>query len=318
MSNYYINRERKKFFKWVVSILLSILFNALLLFLLSFYFSIDTSEKDTKKKKDFMVVSLFDKSKLNNDKSKPLKTDKLALNNNDVKNETINRSKPRKTIVVRRVSKQAKPLKRKLWKRKKIEKPRKIKKGELVTSIIPSKIVKSDNSKKKGSKKKISKQKKGNKKLKLFPTSAEALKILEIYENDSIQNIASGKKNSLRAKKWIGASFFLRVREAIAQIWNPGKVYKKNDPDGSYYGFKNWVTFLKITLDSHGKILRIIIIKPSGLTFLDKEALRAVNAAGPFPNPPKEIINKKSGKITFKFGFIVEVTTKLDFKMFRF
>ncbi len=155
--------------------------------------------------------------------------------------------------------------------------------------------------------------------VKLFPTAEEAERILGITPAAPPPDVSSGKDNAINSQKWMGASFFLRVREAVAQAWDPEKPYRANDPDGTVYGYKNWFTVLSITLDANGRLIEpIIISQPSGLRFLDLEAIRAVRAAAPFTNPPKEIVDPATGRIKFRFGFLVEVNAGLNFRMFRF
>lgn len=154
--------------------------------------------------------------------------------------------------------------------------------------------------------------------IKLFPTDKEAEKILGIQPEIAPPDVASGAENAINSRQWIGASFFMRVREAVARTWDPEPVYRARDPDGRVYGYKNWLTVLTITLDAQGKLIEpIIISQPSGLRFLDLEAMRAVRAAAPFLNPPPEIVDA-SGHIKFRFGFLVEVNSGLNFRMFRF
>lgn len=154
--------------------------------------------------------------------------------------------------------------------------------------------------------------------VKLFPTPEEAERILGITP-ETVPDATSGKENAINSQKWLGASFFLRVREAVAQAWDPERVYRAHDPDGRVYGYKNWFTVLSITLDANGRLLEpVIIAQPSGLRFLDLEAIRALRAAAPFLNPPKEIVDPATGRIKFRFGFLVEVNAGLNFRMFRF
>ena len=156
--------------------------------------------------------------------------------------------------------------------------------------------------------------------VKLFPTAEEADEILGIKpQHAPPPDLTSGRETSINSHKWLGASFFLRVREAVAQEWDPETPYRHNDPDGKLFGFKNWFTVLSITLDAQGRLLEpIIIAQPSGLRFLDIEAMRAVRAAAPFANPPKEIVDPVTGRIKFRFGFLVEINSGFNFRMFRF
>ena len=50
----------------------------------------------------------------------------------------------------------------------------------------------------------------------------------------------------------------------------------------------------------------VVVLKGCGLAELDEEALRSFRVAGPFPNPPAELV--KNGVIVFEFGFFFEVS----------
>ncbi len=156
--------------------------------------------------------------------------------------------------------------------------------------------------------------------VRLFPTPEETERILGIQPRQNPPaDVARGPDNRITSQRWMGASFFLRVREAVAQAWDPETAYRRHDPDGSVFGYKNWFTVLSITLDAEGRLLEpIIIAQPSGLRFLDMEAIRAIRAAAPFLNPPAEIVDPQTGRIRFRFGFLVEVHSGFSFRMFRF
>lgn len=135
---------------------------------------------------------------------------------------------------------------------------------------------------------------------------------------DYIENVPEGEKTLLNTKRWRFASFFNRVKRAVAQQWHPGRVYRRHDPTGNIYGFRKRLTVLKVTLDKKGAIKNIVLKKPCGLGFLDDEAVRAFKAAGPFPNPPSRLVDPKTGLITFSFGFLFEITKGPDFRIFRY
>ena len=135
---------------------------------------------------------------------------------------------------------------------------------------------------------------------------------------DHLGSVPEGKKTLLNTKRWKFSSFFNRVKRAVAQQWKPGRVYRRHDPTGNIYGFRSRLTVLKVTLDSEGNIKKVLIKKPCGLGFLDDEAVRAFKAAGPFPNPPSRLIDKKTQKIVFSFGFMFEITRGPSFRIFRY
>ncbi|MBU47611.1 MAG: hypothetical protein CL920_02815 [Deltaproteobacteria bacterium] len=125
-----------------------------------------------------------------------------------------------------------------------------------------------------------------------------------------------GEETALNSKRWLYASFFNRVKKLIAQHWNPVKVYQRRDPYLNVYGVKRRTTMLTVTLRANGKLEKLSVSNSSGLTFLDREAMRSIRAASPFPNPPKALVSK--GQIRFKFGFTLSLSNKRDlFRIFR-
>ena len=76
------------------------------------------------------------------------------------------------------------------------------------------------------------------------------------------------------------------------------------------------MTILNVTLRGDGTLAQLWVERPSGLDFLDDEAVRAMNAAAPFPNPPEGLKNV-DGNVNFKFGFELEIATG-RFRLFRY
>ncbi len=111
--------------------------------------------------------------------------------------------------------------------------------------------------------------------------------------------------NSRSFKYW---DFFQRVKERVRQEWDPVTVYRARDPTGTAYGARDRLTVLGVVLDAEGKIVRIEVVRESGLPFLDEEAVRAFREAAPFLNPPAGLADEK-GRIAFHFGFILDLTS---------
>jgi TonB family protein len=134
---------------------------------------------------------------------------------------------------------------------------------------------------------------------------------------DHLKGVREGERTFLNTKSWKGASFFNRVKRAVAQHWNPGEVYRRRDPYGNIYGIKDRYTLLHITLNANGSLRNLRVITPSGIDFLDEEAVGAVEAAQPFPNPPAEV-RDKDGLIRFGFGFYFEISDRPLFRIYRY
>jgi outer membrane biosynthesis protein TonB len=112
----------------------------------------------------------------------------------------------------------------------------------------------------------------------------------------------TGETNLLNTVPYRYAGFFERVKRGVRRHWDPNRIYRLRDPDGELYGHKDRYTVLSVVLDDRGYVLDTTITSPSGLKFLDNEALRAFGAAGPFLNPPNGLASD-DGKIRFDFGF---------------
>ncbi len=108
--------------------------------------------------------------------------------------------------------------------------------------------------------------------------------------------------NSRSFKYW---SFFDGVKSRVRSEWDPGTIMRSRDPYGKVFGKKDRYTILGVVLNGQGVIQQLEIVHQSGLDFLDEEAVRAFQAAGPFPNPPAGLIDG-TGRIVFRFGFLLE------------
>jgi len=127
---------------------------------------------------------------------------------------------------------------------------------------------------------------------------------------DALEGVEPGKENILNSKRNRYASFFNRVRNGIAQHWEPAQVHRARDPDGRVFGAKTRRTHLVIRLNPDGTLAKIMLLQSSDAPHLDEEAIRAVRQAVPFYNPPAGLIDPKTGFIEFGFGFIFELNKK--------
>lgn len=124
--------------------------------------------------------------------------------------------------------------------------------------------------------------------------------------NDHLPDMERAKSTVLNANAYKFADFFNMVKRLVERHWRPSEVYLRRDPSGQLYGVKDRYTVLRVELDPAGKVRSIVTTRPSGLDFMDEEAKRAMNAAGPFTNPPQGLV--EDGAIRFEFGFFFEIT----------
>lgn len=136
---------------------------------------------------------------------------------------------------------------------------------------------------------------------------------------DHLDDAEQGDFTALNSRKWKYASFFNRLKRDVAQNWHPDVVYLRRDPQGNIYGTKDRLTVLRVTLKPDGSVDDIYVAKQSGVDFLDDEAVRAFREAQPFVNPPTGLVDARSGRISFSFGFHFQIGgNRSRWKVFRY
>jgi TonB family protein len=152
----------------------------------------------------------------------------------------------------------------------------------------------------------------------LMPSQQQLARAIGSGTQDHLKDIDEGDETALNAKKWKFASFFNRVKQQVREHWRPADVYRRRDPTGSIYGNKDRYTLLRVQLKPDGSLANVVLETPSGVEFLDDEAIEAFKQAQPFPNPPSQLVDASSGMIDFRFGFYFEISGAPRFKIFRY
>lgn len=125
--------------------------------------------------------------------------------------------------------------------------------------------------------------------------------------NDYLSDIPLGDFTKLNTQEYEFYGFYHRIRQKLEQFWGlniqekANKLYKEGR---SIASDTNLITGVTIKLNSKGQIVDIILKSTSGVKELDDAAIDSFNQAGPFPNPPKGMI-QADGKATIDWGFVV-------------
>ncbi len=153
--------------------------------------------------------------------------------------------------------------------------------------------------------------------LALIPTEQQLARAIGSGTQDALGNVDDGEETALNSKKWRFASFFNRVKRQVAEHWHPEESYRQRDPTGMIYGKRNRYTELRIQLKPDGRLGNVAVYQPSGLDFLDDEAIEAFKQAAPFPNPPRQLI-EANGLINFGFGFLFDLNGPPEMRWFKY
>lgn len=136
----------------------------------------------------------------------------------------------------------------------------------------------------------------------LVPSLTELGKYAGTPFSDHLQDVEEDAATRLNTLQWRYASFFNRIKERVGREWDPRTPIRRYDPQGTKIGNQERLTVVKATIDKEGNVIQVMVHQPSGVYYLDDEALRAFRESGPFPNPPIALFDGKS-TFTFDFGF---------------
>lgn len=146
--------------------------------------------------------------------------------------------------------------------------------------------------------------------------ASEAIKGLENGEmtslglsatNDYVEEVTLGDFTHLNTVEYKHYGFFHRIRQKLEQFWGKTLHEKANAIFRSgrrLPASDNLLTSLEVTLNSRGEIIGVKVMGTSGVRELDDAAIESFNQAGPFPNPPKDLL--VNGKAKIQWGFVVK------------
>jgi TonB family protein len=124
--------------------------------------------------------------------------------------------------------------------------------------------------------------------------------------NDYVQEMKLGDFTHLNTVEYKHYGFFHRIRQKLEQFWG-NSIQEKSRAlfrAGRSIASQDYVTSLQVTLNTSGEIIAVKIMGASGVKELDDAAVESFNKAGPFPNPPKDLL--VNGKATIEWGFVVK------------
>jgi TonB family protein len=125
--------------------------------------------------------------------------------------------------------------------------------------------------------------------------------------NDYVKDIPLGDLTYLNTVEYKYYGFYHRIKQKLEQFWGRSLHEKAGllAKEGRHLAYSDeHITGLRITLDPRGEIIGVEIQNSSGVKELDDAAVESFNQAGPFPNPPRDLI--VDGKVTLEWGFVVK------------
>jgi protein TonB len=125
--------------------------------------------------------------------------------------------------------------------------------------------------------------------------------------NDYVEDVPLGEQTHLNTTEFKYYGFYHRIKQKLEQHWGASlqekmeRIYKSGRQIASV---DNRITSLVVMLDDKGNIVEVQISSTSGVRELDDAAIESFNKAGPFPNPPKGMM--ENGVARIEWGFVVK------------
>jgi TonB family protein len=119
---------------------------------------------------------------------------------------------------------------------------------------------------------------------------------------DHVEGVVEGEETLLNAREFKYASYLNRVKEGIATHWDPGRAMAARDPDGTRFPPADRITVVVFSIDERGSVRNVEVVGGSGLEFIDRAAVTAIEQAQPFINPPHAMFGGRD-EIPMRFVF---------------
>jgi TonB family protein len=123
--------------------------------------------------------------------------------------------------------------------------------------------------------------------------------------SDYLAEIPEGDLTHLNTVEYKFYGYYYRIKQKLEGFWGRS-VREKAEilaGKGRMISDQELITALRITMNQDGEIVDVVILGSSGVLELDQAAIESFNEAGPFPNPPKDLI--VDGRVIIEWGFVV-------------
>ena len=122
--------------------------------------------------------------------------------------------------------------------------------------------------------------------------------------SNDLLGVARGDSVNLNAKEVMYAGYINRIKRMVSFYWSQNL---DNLPHSVRLSRPSYETVVSVTLDHYGFLEAIEVTHKSSIDPLDQAVVQAFQAAGPFPNPPEQLIAKDGRVYLDDLGFTVQV-----------
>jgi len=120
------------------------------------------------------------------------------------------------------------------------------------------------------------------------PAATTSAQLAGAPQNDLLDE-KLGRSVNLNTREFLGATYWNLIKRLVNFYWNQNL---DNLPRSVPYSKPSYTTRVAFTLTGDGALESIQVVDESGLPPLDNALIEAFRMAGPFPNPPEQLIAK--------------------------
>jgi len=124
---------------------------------------------------------------------------------------------------------------------------------------------------------------------------------------DYVKGMKEGDVTALNTREFVFYGYYQRIRERLDRAWVPilrSRLVRLYARGRQLASDMEHTTRVMVVLDPRGEIVRVEMMLESGTQELDDAAVSAFKSAGPFPNPPRGIV-EANGEVRIPWEFIL-------------
>lgn len=122
--------------------------------------------------------------------------------------------------------------------------------------------------------------------------------------NNDLLDEKRGDAVRLNTRELIGATYINRIRRLVNFYWDQNL---DNLPRSVRFSRPSYTTVVVVVLDGNGSLESLEVVSQSGSDPLDNAVVQAFRIAGPFPNPPEQLVSKDGRVYLPDMGFVVSM-----------
>lgn len=135
------------------------------------------------------------------------------------------------------------------------------------------------------------------------PASSRTQELAGAPQNDLL-DVARGNQVALNTREFFGAEYMNRIRRQVNLYWSQNI---DNLPSSVHLSKSRYDTVVAVVLTGDGVLESIEVTTASGVEPVDNAVVEAFKVAGPFPNPPEQLIARDGRVYLPDFRFDLDV-----------